>query len=538
MSIILCIWDGWGKSLLKKNYHNAIELANTPYYDEMIKNCPHSYIGASGCHVGLSDGQMGNSEVGHMTIGAGRIILQKLPKINSLIENGNFFELPNFKLLLNRLINESTLSKSNNLFFNKKVLHIIAIMSDGGVHGHINHIIKIASFLSQNNIKIELHLFSDGRDTSPASAIEYALKIEELCYNNHNITIASIMGRYYGMDRDNRHDRTQKAFETISYGNINYSTNHQYTFEKITDYIKNSYNSGIYDEFIIPAARINYNGINKEEDLILCLNYRSDRIRQLLYALINHLGSNNIYTISDTGIDSINSNIILFPEVITDNLGKKISDLGLKQLRIAETEKYAHVTFFLNGGNENPYPNEDRILIPSPKIPYYDMQPEMSAEEITYTLIREMKSKKYHFICVNYANADMVGHTGNLDASIKACEILDKQLGKILKECNNSNYQLILTSDHGNIEEMFNYIENTKCTAHTSNNVPVIYYDNYFYRINQKNTEEYTDENFYDKKNIKIYKNIFNKYFIKNPSSGLSDIAKFIIEIINIKYEL
>lgn len=466
MAVVLCIWDGWGCSSNPSSEHNAIALAATPNYDRLLACYPNTKLQASGAAVGLPAGQMGNSEVGHMTIGAGRIIPQQLPRIDSLIADGRLFNSAAFeKLIKHHHPKSSQLPSAGQLHS----IHLLGLISDGGVHSHIDHLVAIAQHLGRQSIAVKLHLITDGRDVPPRSAAGYLEKISDLCTTYPSITVATLAGRYYTMDRDNRHERTAAAAAALN------SKATTPVFDTAQDYITASYKQNLFDEFIMPARAADYNGI-KPGDSILTLNYRADRIRQILYALLETVPAASIYTISDTGIAALSDNIIVHKEDNHNNLGQRIADRGLSQLRLAETEKYPHVTFFFNGGNEVPYPNEDRILIPSPNVSHYELQPEMSARHITAALEKALASRRYAFICVNYANADMVGHSGNLAATIAACETLDVELEKIIAACKQYDAHLILTSDHGNAEELFDQKNNDRHTAHTTNLVPCIYY--------------------------------------------------------------
>lgn len=445
---ILVITDGIGHN--DTNTYNAFYKAKKPTYDYLFKNVPNSLIHTYGEHVGLPEGQMGNSEVGHMAIGCGRVLYQDLVKINIEIEKNTLKD----NLIL------------NNSFKNTNRVHLIGLISDGGVHSHINHIIALAKIAQNNNKKVLIHIITDGRDVSPDSALEYINKIINIC--NENISIATVSGRYYAMDRDNRWERIEKAYNSISFATNKVNIG-------INEYIKKSYENNILDEFIEPCAFSSYSGLEKN-DAIICCNFRSDRMRELSSSLADKNFSEfktfdkNLNVITMT---QYNKNLplpVMFPKKIPKNtLADVISEAGLNQVHTSETEKYAHVTFFFNGGLEEPLLNEKRILIPSPNVATYDLQPEMSAPAVCDAVIKSMEEEN-DFIVVNFANGDMVGHTGNLEAGIKAVEVVDKMLSKILQKCEEKDYNLLLTSDHGNCERMKD--ENGKVlTNHTVGDV-------------------------------------------------------------------
>ena len=472
-TVILCILDGFG---IAEDKENAIAKANTPCLNYLFANYPNTTINASENYVGLPKGQMGNSEVGHMTIGSGRVIYQDLVRINQAIESDSLKDNPD----LLRIIEHHQKSKT--------AVHLMGLCSDGGVHSHINHMIYLAKLIEQNNIEVKLHLFLDGRDVAPKSATQFLEQIDQLLKRHSQIKIASIAGRFYAMDRDNRLERTKLSVKTIAEG-----------IPKITswqDYLSKQYEQNITDEFIVPAAFNDYDGI-KKGDSIIFTNFRSDRIRQLAHKILE---LDFAYKIGMTHYSKELSLTSLFKEqLVKEGLGEILSSNNKKQLHIAETEKYAHVTFFFNGGREEPYVGEDRILIASPKVKTYDLQPEMSAFKVTEELVNAIG--KYDFIVVNYANADMVGHCGKMAASIEAVEVLDKVLQEIYKAIKQNEGVLLITSDHGNIESMGD--EHNPHTAHTLNPVPLI---------------------MVGMSNLKL-----------KQGGSLSDIAPTILEIINIK---
>ncbi len=446
--VLLIITDGIGHN--NSCSFNAFCNAVKPTYDKLFKTTPYSLVHTYGKYVGLPDGQMGNSEVGHMSIGSGRVLYQDLVKINLSIEDDT---------LKDNVILKDILNNSNNI-------HIIGLLSDGGVHSHISHIEALAKIAQNNNKKVYLHLITDGRDVAYDSAKNYITQIQKIC--NDNISIASIGGRYYGMDRDNNWDRIKKSYDIVVEAKNK-------TDLTVIDYIDTQYKSEIFDEFIEPIAFNSYNGI-KENDGVIFANFRSDRSREFSFAL----GSKDfkefdkkdikLQIATMTQYDKNFSLPVLFPkDTPKDTLSEVISDAGLSQLHTAETEKYAHVTFFFNGGKEEPFENEYRVLVPSPKVATYDMQPSMSAPQVSKS-VQDGIEKGYDFIVVNFANGDMVGHTGVYEAGIKAVEAVDYELGIILEKAKKYNYSVVLTSDHGNCEMMKDKDGNT-LTNHTVGDV-------------------------------------------------------------------
>lgn len=464
---VLAILDGFGITEEKRG--NAILSANTPNIDMMMREYPYELGRASGLAVGLPEGQMGNSEVGHLNIGAGRIVYQSLTKITKSIEDGDFFE----KKELNKAI--------DNVKENDSSLHICGLLSDGGVHSHNKHLYALLELVKDKKIKnVYLHMFLDGRDTSPDSAVKY---IEELNKQIEKIgigQIASISGRYYAMDRDNRWERTKKAYEAMVLGIGNESND-------VTNAILGSYDKKVFDEFVEPTVIKDSTETSvqvENNDSIIFFNFRPDRARQLTRAFCDKnfegferkKGFLNIVFVCMTEYDvNIDNKLVVFkPEKIENTLGEYISKVGYNQYHIAETEKYAHVTFFFNGGVEKPNIKEERKLISSPKVATYDLKPEMSAYEVDENLINAIKSGKYEFIVVNFANCDMVGHTGDMDAAIKAVEAVDECMGKTLEAILEVDGQMFVCADHGNAEVMINLEDNTPFTAHTTNFVPFI----------------------------------------------------------------
>ena len=455
--ILLCILDGVG--IIDKEYGNAVKLAKKPNLEFLWNNYPHSLLKASGEEVGLPKGQMGNSEVGHMNIGAGRIVYQPLQLINSKIKDKTFYK------------NENILEVLNHVKENNSKLHIFGLLSDGGIHSHIKHLFVFLDMVKENNIKnLYLHLFLDGRDTLPKVAIKYLNQLDEKLKELNIGKISTLSGRYYSMDRDNRYDRVKKAYDAIVYGKGEYYQNYQQVIES-------NYKRNISDEFIIPAV-IDKLGIVEDNDGLLVFNFRPDRLRELFSSLTNKefkgfeikkLNNLKLTTMFPVSNEVISKNAFQLDK-LKNTLGEYISNLNLKQLRIAETEKYAHVTYFFNGGLSKTLKNCQEILIPSPKVLTYDLKPEMSAYEITDTLLKEMD--KYDLIILNFANGDMVGHTGNLKATIKGIETIDICLGRIIKKINKLNGTLVLTADHGNSEVMLK--DDKAITSHSTNPVPFI----------------------------------------------------------------
>ena len=458
--LVLCILDGVG--LRKEEYGNAFKNANKPTFDYLWKIYPHCLLNASGKYVGLPHGQMGNSEVGHMNIGAGRIVYQPLEFINKSIEDKSFFK------------NNKIIEVMNHVNENNSKLHIMGLISDGGVHSHINHLMSLLDMCKRNNIKkVYLHLATDGRDVAPQSAYTYINKVQ-LKLNELDLgSIATISGRYYMMDRDNNYDRLKKTYDVIAYGKGNKS-------DSIKDFIEESYKENITDEFLIPTI-FDEDGIIEDNDGFITFNFRKDRLRELFTALtnpdFNELEIKKLNNFKVLTMLPVTQSVIApyaFENTKTDNiLGDVLEKNGLSQLRIAETEKYAHVTFFFDGGKEKDYKNEKKILIPSPKVATYDMKPEMSAKEVTDVLINEIAKDCYDVIILNYANGDMVGHTGNYDAAVNAIECLDECLKKVYDKVLEKNGILIVTADHGNCDIMFDEYKNI-VTSHTTSLVPFI----------------------------------------------------------------
>jgi len=454
--VILIIMDGYGLS--KEINGNSIVAAKTPTLDKIFQNYPNTVLKCSGGDVGLPDGQMGNSEVGHTNIGAGRIVYQELTKISKEIENGEFFK------------NQALISAIDNCKNCDSKLHIIGLLSDGGVHSHTEHLFALLELAKNKNFdRVFVHCFIDGRDTPPQSSIKYIDELEKKICNLKVGKIATISGRYYAMDRDNRWDRIKIAYDAIA-------KNIGQEFSDPQSGVQKSYDQNITDEFMVPCI------INKapivENDSIIFFNFRPDRAREITRVFIDPKFDEfereyipvhfTCFTQYDAEFERVQ--IAFKPQELKNTFGEYISRLGLTQLRIAETEKYAHVTFFFNCGVEQPYKNEDRILVPSPKVSTYDVKPEMSAFEVTDQVIKAIRTQKYDFILLNYANCDMVGHTGDFEAAKRATEVVDECIEKVIHEISNYHGTALVTSDHGNAECMLQ--DGHKMTAHTTNLVP------------------------------------------------------------------
>lgn len=463
---MLMILDGFGINENEKG--NAVKLAKTPNIDKLMKTCPTTEVYTSGLNVGLPDGQMGNSEVGHTNIGAGRIVYQELTRITKSIEDGDFFSIPEF------------IEAIENCKKNNSNLHIMGLLSDGGVHSHMRHLFGLLELAKRRDFEnVYVHCFLDGRDTPPASAEGYIMKLEEKMKEKGIGKIASISGRFYAMDRDKRWNRIQKSYDAMVNG-IGEKAKSAITA------IESSYQKEIFDEFVEPTVICNgENPIAKisKNDSVIFFNFRPDRAREITRVLVDKDFSEfdtkkdlDLSFVCMTQYDETMPNVkVAFkPTKLINTFGEYISNKGLTQLRIAETEKYAHVTFFFNGGNEKQYKGEERILIQSPKVETYDMQPEMSAPEVTEKVVEAINSKKYDSIILNYANPDMVGHTGNLDAAIKAIEEIDKDVEKVVEAIRSNNGVVLITADHGNSEQMIDYTTGEPQTAHTTNPVPLI----------------------------------------------------------------
>jgi len=462
--LALIILDGFGHR--EDPHDNAIALANAPNLKRWEKTCPHTYISASGGDVGLPGNQMGNSEVGHVNIGAGRVVYQELTRIDKEIKEGLFNKNPVLLAAVNTAVN------------NHQAVHIMGLLSPGGVHSHEGHIeamVRMAQALGAS--KIFVHAFLDGRDTPPRSAQKSLESLDRLLRESGKGCIASITGRYFAMDRDNRWDRVKLAYDLLVHGLSEFSA------ESAVLGLEAAYARDENDEFVKPT-RMNSGGVIQEGDSVIFMNFRADRARELTHAFVDlefnkfdrgaklKLAHYVCLTEYEAGLPV---EVAYGPQSLNNVLGQVIANHGLKQLRIAETEKYAHVTFFFNGGVETPFEGEDRILVPSPKVATYDLKPEMSAYELTDKLVEAISSQKYDLIVCNYANADMVGHTGKLDAAIKAIEALDICLGKVIAALKSVGGEALITADHGNAEQMSDPQTGQAHTAHTSELVPLIY---------------------------------------------------------------
>ena len=460
---VLCVLDGWGCRSDPKD--NAILAAKTPNYDRMLKECPHARVATSGRAVGLPDGQMGNSEVGHTNIGAGRLVMQDLPRIDDAVETGLIADRP----ALIALIKAATKATG--------VVHVMGLMSPGGVHSHQKHISALVRILAGAGLKIRIHAFLDGRDTPPQSALQFVKSFEASIAGLANAGIAVVSGRYYAMDRDKRWERVAKAYAAIVDAQ-------GARFEGAQAAIERSYAEGVTDEFVVPCIIGDYSGVC-DGDALLFANFRPDRAREISTALLDpnfdgfprarvpHFSAAaGLTEYSEATKEFMTA--LFPPEEVNCTLGELFSERGLKQLRIAETEKYPHVTFFMNGGREAQFPGEDRILIPSPKVATYDLKPQMSAFEVTDKLVEAIQSGKYDLIIVNYANPDMVGHTGVMKAAVEAVEAVDVCLGRLREAVEKAGGVLLLTADHGNIELMRDPETGAPHTAHTIGDVPII----------------------------------------------------------------
>ena len=471
--LVLLILDGWGYG--KKDGADATYAAKTPFFDALLAHYPHSRLAASGEAVGLPEGQMGNSEVGHMNLGAGRVVYQELGRINKAIKDGNFFTNPT-------LLKAFSYAKEND-----KPVHFIGLVSDGGVHAHINHLKALTTAAQTSGLhKVFVHAFMDGRDTDPHSGAGF---IDELSQHLKKTTgkIASISGRYYAMDRDNRWERVKLAYDAMVKGEGRKGTN-------AADEIKRSYAEGITDEFIKPVVLTDEQGLPistiTDGDVVICFNYRTDRGREISSALSQkdypEMGMNklSLYYVTMTVYDEHfeNVQIIFYKDDLSQTLGEVLESQHKKQIRIAETEKYPHVTFFFSGGREKEFNLEKRILVPSPKVATYDLQPEMSAAGITDAIVKELKSGWPDFVCLNFANPDMVGHTGVFEAVVKAVETADRCMETVVKTGIDNAYSFIILADHGNAEFMQN-ADGSVNTAHTTNLVPCILIDDTYKQL-------------------------------------------------------
>lgn len=467
--VVLLILDGFGHR--EDATENAVLQARTPHLDALKKAYPNTLINASEHYVGLPDGQMGNSEVGHLNIGAGRIVFQDFERINNSIATGEFFK------------DAALTSPLQHLKATNKALHIFGLLSDGGVHSHISHILAMLEMAAKQGLsKVYFHAFLDGRDTPPISAAPYIAAIEDKIKALGVGKIASISGRFYSMDRDKRWERVAPSYQMIVDGIA------EFTEVTASQALQNAYARGETDEFVkcTVIRQANETATRLEDgDCVVYMNFRSDRARQLTDAILKDEFAgftrsrvpqlSNYFTLTQYDANQTKATPIFTPFTVPNTFGEYLQNLGLTQLRIAETEKYPHVTFFFNGGEETVFTGEDRILVPSPKVATYDLQPEMSAAEVTDKLVAAIQSKKYSAIICNYANGDMVGHTGVLQAAIKAVETLDTCIGRVVEAAQSVGAEVIITADHGNAEQMFDPTSNQAHTQHTTNLVPFIY---------------------------------------------------------------
>ena len=467
------ILDGWG--IGNKDKADAIFQAKTPNMDMLTEKYPHSYLNASGEHVGLPDGQMGNSEVGHLNIGAGRIVYQDLVRINLAINDGSMAKNP--------VITEAYTYAVEN----KKKVHLLGLVSDGGVHSLDTHIYHLCDIAKQQGLKnVFIHAFTDGRDTDPKSGYTFLENLQD--HLNGSVgQIASVVGRYYAMDRDNRWERIKKAYDLLVHGQGEKTQN-------ILESVQNSYANNVTDEFIKPIVCTNSKGGPlakiEEGDVVICFNFRTDRLRELTIVLTqrdmieNGMTTLPLHYLTMTRYDDKfhNVNIIYDKDNLTDTLGEVLSKAGKSQIRIAETEKYAHVTFFFSGGREKEFPGEKRIMVPSPKVGTYDLKPEMSAFLVKDAIVAELKKAEADFVCLNFANGDMVGHTGVYNAIIKALEAVDKCVGEVVDAARNSGYEVIIIADHGNADFAINE-DGSPNTAHSTNPVPCIVVTDRFQKV-------------------------------------------------------
>jgi 2,3-bisphosphoglycerate-independent phosphoglycerate mutase len=461
--VVLCILDGWGHRSDRTD--NGIEQAKTPNWHRFLATSPQSLLQASELFVGLPKGQMGNSEVGHMNIGAGRVVLQDLPRIDQAVENGSLAENPRLTAFI------AALKRSGG------TAHLMGLLSPGGVHSHQDHIVALANIIAAAGVPVAIHAFLDGRDTPPRSARGYLEKFLADLRDRAKSRIVTVSGRYYAMDRDKRWDRVQKAYDALVDGRGEAAPDALAAIER-------GYAAGLNDEFILPTIIGDYKGM-KDGDGVIVGNFRADRVREMLGALLDpgFAGFPRARTIrfaAASGLTEYSAELKKFlsaifpPEDLRETFGEVVSETGLHQLRIAETEKYAHVTFFFNGGREEPFAGEERILVPSPKVATYDLKPEMSAPEVTDRLVEAIDSGRFDVVVLNYANADMVGHSGDLAAAIRAVEAVDACLGRLDEAVERAGGSLLITADHGNAEMMRDPKTGQPHTAHTTNPVPLV----------------------------------------------------------------
>ena len=461
--VVLCVLDGWGHR--EETDHNAIALARTPHLDRLFDIYPHALLNASSTDVGLPQGQMGNSEVGHMNLGAGRVVVQDLPRVDAAISDGSLFRASAFTDLVAALTQ------------NGGTCHVLGLVSPGGVHAHQAHIAALAHAVAASGVRVAIHAFLDGRDTPPMSAKDYLGDLLDDVQGAANIEVATVSGRYFAMDRDHRWERVEKAYDAITQAVGNRA-------DDPIAAISAAYDAGLTDEFVEPTVVGGYAGMNAGDGLVM-MNFRADRARQIITALVDPSFDGFVRAATNDfaaalGLVSYSRALdrhlmaLLPTQELTASLGEILAAEGLTQLRIAETEKYAHVTFFFNGGIEEPFAGEERILVPSPKVATYDQQPEMSAIAVTDRLVEAIDGRGFDFVLVNYANTDMVGHTGNLAAAIAAVEAVDACLGRVADAVKRGGGTMIVTADHGNAERMFDATTDQAHTAHTTDLVPCV----------------------------------------------------------------
>ena len=461
---LLLILDGWG--LTEKGEGNAPWVAATPHLDDLMARCPHSRLAASGREVGLPAGYMGNSEVGHLNIGAGRIVYQDMTRIDVALEDGSLFHNPVLQDMLERT------RRSGGR------LHLAGLLSDGGVHSHINHLVALCAMAFAAGVPVRIHCFMDGRDTPPQSGASYVRSLLEQIVSMKDVRVASLAGRFYAMDRDKRWERIKIAYDALVNGIGDHSSD-------MVEAMQKSYDEGVTDEFVKPFVRIDENGqpigMIRPNDVVIFFNYRNDRAKELTIVLTQQdmpeagMHTLPLYYCCMTPYDAkfTGLHILFDKENVHNTIGEWVSKQGLKQLRIAETEKYAHVTFFLNGGREDKFDGEERILVASPKVATYDLQPEMSAPEVADKLVAALGERKFDFICLNFANGDMVGHTGVYDAIVKAVKAVDGCVAKVVEAAKANGYEVVMIADHGNADNAINP-DGTPNTAHSLNPVPIV----------------------------------------------------------------
>jgi 2,3-bisphosphoglycerate-independent phosphoglycerate mutase len=466
--LVLLILDGWG--LRSDRDYNAIALARTPAYAELLERFPHTRLEASGERVGLPHGQMGNSEVGHMNMGAGRVVYQDLTRIDKAIADGELFSNPVLKTAIDRCAS------------GEHALHFAGLLSDGGVHSHQHHLHALLEMAARHKVpRVFVHAFTDGRDTSPTGGVRYVGALESVMDRLGTGRLASISGRYFAMDRDKRWERTRKAYDAMVTGRAGRARH-------ATALLQDSYGRGVTDEFVEPTTIVGADdqpvATIRDGDSVVCFNFRADRVRQITRALaladfdgFDRVSQAIEYTCLTRYDATFPLAVVFDPQTFSENLGEVLAAAGIRNLRLAETEKYAHVTYFFNCGEERPYQGEERLLIPSPKVATYDLQPEMSAPGITEALLQDVASGNHPVIICNFANADMVGHTGKLDAAVMAVESIDRCLSRIIPAIRSAGGRALITADHGNCEQMWDVELGSPHTAHTSNPVPLILVD-------------------------------------------------------------